>query len=82
MTDGLNEVMDKAGVDVLMVHISIASDEQSHGISQIEQAITEMVSVTQQNSALVQGSAAASTFLEKQVLHLTHSVSTFRLADA
>ncbi|WP_147197736.1 methyl-accepting chemotaxis protein [Pantoea sp. MBD-2R] len=69
-------------VDVLMDHISTASDEQSRGISQIEQAVTEMDSVTQQNSALVQESAAASASLEEQVLHLTHSVSTFRLADA
>lgn len=68
-------------VDVLMDHISTASDEQSRGISQIEQAVTEMDSVTQQNSALVQESAAASASLEEQVMHLTHSVSTFRLAD-
>ncbi len=69
-------------VDLLMDHISTASDEQSRGISQIEQAVTEMDSVTQQNSALVQQSAAASASLEEQVLHLTHSVSTFRLAEA
>ncbi|MBV4366660.1 methyl-accepting chemotaxis protein [Erwinia sp. BNK-24-b] len=69
-------------VDVLMEHISTASDEQSRGISQIEQAVTEMDSVTQQNSALVQESAAASASLEEQVHHLNHSVSTFRLADA
>ena len=67
-------------VDVLMSHISTASDEQSRGIGQIEQAVTEMDSVTQQNSALVQQSAAASASLEEQVQHLTHSVSTFRLA--
>ena len=67
-------------VDVLMSHISTASDEQSRGIGQIEQAVTEMDSVTQQNSVLVQQSAAASASLEEQVQHLTHSVSTFRLA--
>ncbi|MDN8540289.1 methyl-accepting chemotaxis protein [Erwinia sp. BC051422] len=69
-------------VDVLMDHISTASDEQSRGISQIEQAVTEMDSVTQQNSALVQESAAASASLEEQVHFLNHSVSTFRLSDA
>ncbi|WLS80520.1 methyl-accepting chemotaxis protein [Erwinia pyri] len=68
-------------VDVLMEHISTASGEQSLGISQIEQAVTEMDSVTQQNSALVQQSAAASASLEDQVQHLTQSVSTFRLAE-
>jgi methyl-accepting chemotaxis protein-3 (ribose and galactose sensor receptor) len=39
-----------------------------------------MDSVTQQNSALVQESAAASASLEEQVQYLTQSVSTFRLA--
>jgi methyl-accepting chemotaxis protein-3 (ribose and galactose sensor receptor) len=63
-----------------MEHISIASDEQSRGISQIEQAVTEIDGVTQQNAALVQESAAAAASLEEQVLHLTRSVSAFRLA--
>nr|WP_024968050.1 methyl-accepting chemotaxis protein [Pantoea sp. IMH] len=67
-------------VDVLMEHISTASGEQSHGISQIEQAVTEMDSVTQQNSALVQESASASASLEEQVHSLTRAVSAFRLA--
>jgi len=67
-------------INILMEHISIASDEQSRGISQIEQAVTEIDGVTQQNAALVQESAAAAASLEEQVLHLTRSVSAFRLA--
>ncbi|HAK34614.1 MAG TPA: methyl-accepting chemotaxis protein, partial [Pantoea sp.] len=67
-------------VNVLMEHISTASDEQSRGIAQIEKAVTEMDSVTQQNAALVQESAAAAASLEDQVQHLTPSVSTFRLS--
>ncbi|WP_130832484.1 methyl-accepting chemotaxis protein [[Erwinia] mediterraneensis] len=67
-------------VNTLMEQISVASDEQSRGIRQIEQAVNEMDSVTQQNAALVQESAAAAASLEDQVHHLTHSVSTFRLA--
>ena len=58
----------------------MASGEQSRGIGQIEKAVTEMDSVTQQNAALVQESAAASASLEEQVQYLTRSVSTFRLA--
>lgn len=69
-------------VNVLMEHISTASDEQSRGIGQIEQAVTEMDSVTQQNSSLVQESAAAAASLEEQVQYLTHAVSTFRLSGA
>lgn len=69
-------------VNLLMEHISTASDEQSRGIGQIEKAVTEMDSVTQQNSALVQESAAAAASLEEQVHHLTNAVSTFRLQPA
>lgn len=66
-------------VDALMNQISIASEEQSRGISQIEQAVTEMDSVTQQNAALVHQSAASSASLEEQVSHLTQAVSAFHL---
>ena len=69
-------------VNLLMDHISTASGEQSRGIGQIEKAVTEIDSVTQQNSALVQESAAAAASLEEQVNHLTRSVSTFRLPVA
>jgi methyl-accepting chemotaxis protein-3 (ribose and galactose sensor receptor) len=69
-------------VNELMDHISTASDEQHHGISQIEKAVTEMDGVTQQNAALVQESAAAAASLEEQAQHLTHAVSAFRLSGA
>ncbi len=69
-------------VNVLMEHISTASNEQSSGISQIEKAVTEMDSVTQQNTVLVQKSAAASGSLEEQVHHLTDAVAAFRLSES
>ncbi len=46
----------------LMGEISAASDEQSRGIEQIGQAVTEMDGVTQQNAALVQEASAAADF--------------------
>ncbi|MFP1980788.1 methyl-accepting chemotaxis protein [Lonsdalea quercina] len=66
-------------INDLMGEIATASDEQSRGIGQIEQAVTEMDGVTQQNAALVQESAAAAASLEEQVHHLTHAVSSFKL---
>ncbi|WP_405422935.1 methyl-accepting chemotaxis protein [Pantoea stewartii] len=81
--EAMNAIIASVGrVNVLMDHISTASNEQHHGISQIEKAVTEMDSVTQQNAALVQESAAAAASLEEQAQYLTHSVSAFRLADA
>ena len=66
-------------VNTLMGHISVASEEQSRGISQVGQAVTEMDGVTQQNAALVQQSAIAAASLEDQAQHLSQSVSSFIL---
>ena len=65
----------------IMGEIASASDEQSKGIQQIGQAVTEMDSVTQQNSALVQESASASASLEEQARNLTEIVGVFQLAE-
>jgi methyl-accepting chemotaxis protein len=69
-------------VNDLMGEIASASDEQSRGITQIGQAVTEMDGVTQQNSALVQESAAAAASLEDQARQLTEAVSVFQLSAA
>ncbi|MCK7337697.1 methyl-accepting chemotaxis protein [Enterobacter cloacae] len=66
-------------VNTLMEQISVASEEQSRGISQVGQAVTEMDGVTQQNAALVQQSAAATASLEEQAQQLTRSISSFSL---
>ncbi len=63
----------------LMGEISAASDEQSRGISQIGQAVTEMDGVTQQNAALVQEASAAAASLEEQTQNLAAAVSVFDL---
>ncbi|GLR07986.1 methyl-accepting chemotaxis protein [Mixta theicola] len=66
-------------VNTLMQEVSTASDEQSRGILQIEQAVTEMDGVTQQNAALVQESASAASSLEEQVNYLKNTVAAFQL---
>ena len=66
-------------VHTLMEQISVASEEQSRGIGQVGQAVTEMDGVTQQNAALVQQSAAAAASLEEQAQQLSQSISSFRL---
>ena len=66
-------------VNTLMEQISVASEEQSRGISQVGQAVTEMDGVPQQNAALVQQSAAAAASLEEQAQQLTRSISSFSL---
>ncbi|MCC5884750.1 MAG: chemotaxis protein, partial [Halomonas sp.] len=59
-----------------------ASEEQSSGIGQINQAITEMDQVTQQNAERVQQSARAASDLQRQAELLDRAIRVFRLRGA
>ena len=61
--------------------ISAASHEQSLGVAQVGEAVTQMDQVTQQNAALVEEMAAAASSLQNQAEDLVHVVSVFRLGD-
>ncbi len=63
----------------IMGEIMSASQEQTTGIEQINQAISQMDQVTQQNAALVEEAAAASGSLKEQALGLVEAVSVFDL---
>jgi methyl-accepting chemotaxis protein len=63
----------------IMGEISAASQEQTSGIEQINQAITQMDQVTQQNAALVEEASAAAQSLQEQAGSLSHIVSQFKL---
>jgi methyl-accepting chemotaxis protein len=66
----------------IMGDITTAGREQEMGISQINQAVSEMDTVTQQNAALVEEAAAAAQSLQEQSVHLAEVVSVFRLDGA
>jgi len=66
----------------IMSEIAAASDEQSRGIQQVSQAVTEMDNVTQQNASLVEEASAAAASLEDQAGKLTQAVAAFRLHDS
>jgi len=70
------------GVTDMMAEITAASAEQSSGIEQVNQAITEMDDVTQQNAALVEQAAAAAESLEEQAQNLVVAVSSFKVDDS
>ena len=57
--------------------ISNATQEQSTGIAQVNEAVTQLDSVTQQNAALVGQSAAASNELSNSAVTLARSVHVF-----
>jgi methyl-accepting chemotaxis protein len=78
MTDIVDSVR---RVTNIMTEISSASQEQTAGIEQINEAITQMDTVTQQNAALVEQAAAAAGALQDQAQSLLNSVRIFKLGS-
>lgn len=63
-----------------MAEITSASVEQSSGIGQVGEAVSQMDQVTQQNAALVEESAAAAESLKGQAQKLVQAVAVFKLS--
>ena len=76
IVDGINKLA------TIMQDITIASEEQHTGISQISGVIRQMDSVTQQNAALVEEAAAAADSMQTQAAELAEMVRTFKLRDS
>ena len=66
-------------VSDVISEISAANTEQTAGLNQINQAITQLDESTQQNSSLVEEAAAASQALNEQALTLRSLVESFKL---
>lgn len=62
----------------IMGEIASASSEQSTGIEQVNIAVSQMDSVTQQNAALVEEAAAAAQSMSEQAGSLLQAVARFR----
>ncbi|MCM2130750.1 methyl-accepting chemotaxis protein [Larsenimonas rhizosphaerae] len=69
-------------VSGIVAEITHASQEQSTGIDQVNQAVSQMDQGTQQNAALVEEAAAASRTLEEQAEELRQEVAFFKLGRA
>jgi methyl-accepting chemotaxis protein len=67
------------GVSTVVSEIATASHEQSAGIEQVGEAITQMDETTQQNAALVEQAAAAAQSLQEQADKLVNLVGIFTL---
>ena len=88
-----NQLADKAGLAMgeiqdsvrritsIMSEIATASAEQGSGIEQINEAVTQMDDMTQQNAALVEQTAAASASLQEQAASLVTAMSIFTLGN-
>ena len=63
----------------IIADIAAASVEQSTGIEQVNQVITQMDEGTQQNAALVEEASASAHSLEQQAEQLVQTVAVFRI---
>ncbi|PHV33657.1 methyl-accepting chemotaxis protein [Janthinobacterium sp. BJB312] len=66
-------------VNEIIQRVKQASAEQASGITEVNQAVTQMDDVTQQNAALVEQAAAAAASLQDQAVKLSAAVSVFTL---
>lgn len=65
----------------MVAQISLASQDQSAGIAQINEAITHLDSVTQHNASMAQQTASATEALQRRTTTLRRSVQVFRLQN-
>lgn len=65
----------------LMGDISLASSEQSAGLTQMVHAMSQLDQMTQQNASLVEESAAAAESLKLHADQLVGAVAVFKLAE-
>jgi hypothetical protein len=68
--------------NVINAEISAASTEQSSGVAQVGEAVTQMDQATQQNAALVEQMAAAAAGLRSQAHDLVSMVKQFKLSTS
>ena len=66
-------------VSDLIGEITASSTEQRDGIAQVNQAVTHLDQMTQQNAALVEESTAAAASMRDQAQHLAEVVAVFNV---
>ena len=79
----LAEIVDSVKkVTDIVAEIAAASQEQSAGIDQVNNAVMQMDEMTQQNAALVEEAAAAARAMQEQAGELTQQVGFFQLGGS
>jgi methyl-accepting chemotaxis protein len=73
IVDGVKKVTD------IVAEIAAASQEQSAGIDQVNNAVSQMDEMTQQNAALVEEAAAAARAMQEQAAELRAQMSFFQM---
>jgi len=79
--EAMDDVVTSVQLAADIISGTAASQEQSAGIDQVNQAVSHMDEITQQNAALVEQAAAASESLQGQAAKLAQLVDTFKLSQ-
>lgn len=80
--DTMVEIVESIGrVNSIMAEISSANAEQESGIHEVNSAIGDIDTVTQQNAALVEEAAATAEAMHKEANNLTQVVSFFKVDE-
>ena len=78
----LNEIVESIGkVNKIIEEIASSSNEQSIGVSQVNQAITEIDNAVQQNAALVEETAATAEELGNLSEKMNQNIAQFKLDE-
>ncbi len=78
----MSEVIESVGrVTRVMDEIHHATQEQSRGIGQVNQAVVHIDDITQQNAALVEQAAAAASSLARQAEWVAQAIAVFKLKE-
>jgi len=78
----LKEIIESSvSVDKMVSEITIGMDEQKTGLDQINSAITDLDSMTQQNAALVEEIASSSEEMRGQAMELSEMISIFKINE-
>lgn len=79
----MSEVVDSVQrVTGVIAKISVAAEQQSKGIDQVNVTVAQLEEATQQNAALAEQSAAAAESMRAQASGLARAASGFRIAQA
>jgi aerotaxis receptor len=79
----MQQVIESTGrVTRIMSEMRDSTAEQSMGIAQVSQAVSQLDSVTQQNAALVEEAAAAAANLSEQTKRINNAIAIFKVPRA
>ncbi len=80
--DALARIVAQVGeINALVLDMAASAEEQAGGLQQVNIAVNQMDTVTQQNAAMVEQSTAASHALASEAEVLSELVSHFRIGD-